>query len=164
MRRRPFQMKIGAGLSPAEFRRKVRDGVVRHVGITESISMIADACGWRLDRIVDRVRPKIAPKRVASRYVRVEPGQVAGIIQDGVGYRHGKALVRLHLEAYLGAPDTYDEVRIEGVPRVTMRIGTGLHGDLVTPSIVINAIPAVLTAAPGLHTMRSLPLPSFFPR
>jgi len=40
----------------------------------------------------------------------------------------------------------------------------GLHGDLVTPSIVINSIPAVLAARPGLHTMRTLRLPSFAAR
>jgi len=29
--------------------------------------------------------------------------------------------------------------------------------------MVINSIPKVLAAPPGLHTMRDLPLPSFFP-
>ena len=35
--------------------------------------------------------------------------------------------------------------------------------EIATASIVINSIPKVLGAAPGLHTMRDLPLPSFFP-
>ncbi|MGE4054580.1 MAG: dihydrodipicolinate reductase, partial [Vicinamibacterales bacterium] len=120
--------------------------------------------GWRLDRITDRVRPKIATRPVASRFLRVRAGQVAGIVQDGAGYRKGRVLIRLHMEAYLGAPDTYDEVEIGGVPKISMRIGTGLHGDLATPSLVVNSILAVLAASPGLHTMRSLPLPSFSPR
>jgi len=164
MRRLPFQMKIGAGLTTLEFRRRVRAGTVRHVGITESISMIGDALGWRLDRITDRVRPKIATRPVASRFLRVKTGHVAGIVQDGAGYWKGRALIRLHMEAYLGAPDTYDEVEISGVPKISMRIGTGLHGDLATPSLVVNSILSVLAAPPGLHTMRSLPLPSFSPR
>ncbi len=164
VRRLPFQQKIGTGLTPLEFRRRVRDGRVRHVGIAESIAMIADALGWELDRITDRVRPKIADAAVASRFVRVDAGQVAGIIQDGAGYRRGQPVIRLHMEAYLGAPDTYDAVRIDGVPRVSMRVEGGLHGDLATPSVVINSIPAVLAAAPGLHTMRTLPLPSFCAR
>jgi hypothetical protein len=37
------------------------------------------------------------------------------------------------------------------------------HGDIAAASMVVNSIPNVLTAAPGLHTMRDLPLPSFFP-
>ena len=44
-----------------------------------------------------------------------------------------------------------------------MKIAGGIHGDIATTSIVINSIPKVLDAAPGLHTMRDLPLPSFFP-
>ncbi|MGE4054406.1 MAG: dihydrodipicolinate reductase, partial [Vicinamibacterales bacterium] len=34
IRRRPFQVKIGAGLTTLEFRRRVRAGTVGHVGIT----------------------------------------------------------------------------------------------------------------------------------
>ena len=45
IRRLPFQQKIGAGLTPEQFQRKVDDGSVRHVGLTESIAMIADRDG-----------------------------------------------------------------------------------------------------------------------
>ena len=44
-----------------------------------------------------------------------------------------------------------------------MKIAGGIHGDIATASIVVNSIPKVLAASPGLHTMRDLPLPSFFP-
>jgi len=67
------------------------------------------------------------------------------------------------MEAYLGAPETYDSVEIKGTPPVSMRIAGGIHGDLATPALVVNSIPRVLAAPPGLHTMRDLPLPSFFP-
>jgi 4-hydroxy-tetrahydrodipicolinate reductase len=39
----------------------------------------------------------------------------------------------------------------------------GIHGDIATASIVVNSIPKVQNATPGLHTMRDLALPSFFP-
>lgn len=164
IRRLPFQQKIGAGLTPAAFRRGVRDGRVRHVGMAESIAMIADSVGWRLDRITDQVRPKIATAAVASAFLRVEAGQVCGLIQDGAGFQGRRAVIRLHMEAYLGAPETYDAVEIDGTPPVSLRIAGGIHGDLATPSLVVNSIPRVLAAAPGLHTMRDLPLPAFFPR
>ena len=88
---------------------------------------------------------------------------MCGIIQDGVGYREDQPAIRLHLEAYLGAPDPYDAVEIEGSPALSMKIAGGIHGDIATASMVVNSIPKVLAAAPGLHTMRDLPLPSFFP-
>jgi 4-hydroxy-tetrahydrodipicolinate reductase len=44
-----------------------------------------------------------------------------------------------------------------------MKIAGGIHGDVATASIVVNSIPKVLSAPPGLHTMRDLALPSFYP-
>ena len=163
IRRLPFQQKIGAGLTTEQFQRKVEDGSVRHVGLTESIAMIADALGWTLDRISDDIQPKLASVTISSEFLAVDPGYVCGIIQDGVGYRKGEAAIKLHMEAYLGSPETYDSVEVEGSPNLSMKIAGGIHGDVATASIVVNSIPKVLTAAPGLHTMRDLPLPSFFP-
>ncbi len=163
IRRLPFQQKIGAGLTTEQFQKKVDDGSVRHVGLTESIAMIADALGWTLDRITDDIQPKLASVTISSEYLAVDPGYVCGIIQDGVGYRGGEPVIRLHMEAYLGAPESFDSVDIEGSPRLSMKIAGGIHGDVATASIVINSIPKVLAASPGLHTMRDLALPSFYP-
>ena len=163
IRRLPFQQKIGAGLTTEQFQKKVNDGTVRHVGLTESIAMIADAMGWTLDRITDEIHPKLATVTISSEYLAVDPGYVAGIIQDGVGYRKGEPVIKLHMEAYLGAPETFDSVDIEGSPNLSMKIAGGIHGDVATASIAVNSIPRVLQAEPGLHTMRDLPLPSFFP-
>ncbi len=162
IRRLPFQQKIGAGLTTEQFQKKVDDGSVRHVGLTESIAMIADALGWTLDRITDDIQPKLAAVTISSEYLAVDPGYVCGIIQDGVGYRKKEPVIKLHMEAYLGSPDTYDSVEIEGSPSLSMKIAGGIHGDVATASIVVNSIPQVLNAAPGLHTMRDLALPSFF--
>lgn len=163
IRRLPFQQKIGAGLTAEQFAKKVKDRSVRHVGFAQSIAMIGDALGWKLDRITDDIKPKIAEHEVASDLLAVDPGFVCGIIQDGVGYRGRKPVIRLHLEAYLGAPETYDAVEIEGLPTLSMKFAGGIHGDVATASIVVNSIPKVLAAAPGLHTMRDLALPSYFP-
>jgi 4-hydroxy-tetrahydrodipicolinate reductase len=161
-RRLPFQQKIGSGLTPEEFAARVEAGTVRHVGLTESIAMIADAMGWKLDRITDDIKPMIASKPVSSQFLTVKKGQVCGLIQDGVGYRGDEAIVTLHMEAYLGAPESFDAVRIEGSPALQMKIAGGVHGDVATASITVNSIPKVIAAPAGLHTMRSLPLPSFF--
>ncbi len=162
-RRLPFQQKIGAGLTIEQFDKRKRDGGIGHVGFTESVAMIADALGWTLDRIRDDVQPKLAQVTVASEFLAVDAGYVSGIVQDGIGYRHGEPVIRLHMEAYLGAPESYDLVEIEGSPPLSLRIAGGVHGDIATAAIVVNSIPKVLGAAPGLHTMRDLPLPAFFP-
>src|SRR5207253_2572678 len=74
IRRLPFQQKIGAGLTTEQFQKKVDDGSVRHVGLTESIAMIADSLGWTLDRIADDVQPKIAKVTISSEFLAAAPG------------------------------------------------------------------------------------------
>jgi 2,4-diaminopentanoate dehydrogenase len=161
-RRLPFQQKIGSGLNTEQFAAKVQDGSVRHVGLTESVQMIADSMGWKLDKITDEIHPKIADKGVESELIAVDPGYVCGIIQDGIGYSKGKPVITLHMEAYLGAPESYDAVTIEGNPRVTSKVIGGLHGDVATASITVNSIPKILRVTPGLRTMADMPIPSWF--
>jgi 2,4-diaminopentanoate dehydrogenase len=162
IRRLPFQQKIGAGLTREQFQRKVDDASVRHVGLAESVQMIADALGWKLDRVTDEIQPKIASETVASEFLAVDPGYVCGIVQDGIGYREGRPVITLHMEAYLGAPESYDSVEISGSPAIASKISGGVHGDIATASIVVNSLPRILEVAPGLHTMRDMPLPSYF--
>src|SRR5229473_4720044 len=94
VRRLPFQQKIGAGLTREQFQRKVDDSSVRHVGLTESIAMIADALGWTIDRISDDIQPKLASVTISSEFLAVDPGYVCGIMQDGIGYRKNQAVIR----------------------------------------------------------------------
>ena len=162
IRRLPFQQKIGAGLTREQFQKKVDDASVRHVGLTESVSMIADALGWKLERITDEIQPKIASEGVSSEFLAVDPGFVCGIVQDGTGYRDGEAVITLHMEAYLGAPESFDAVEITGSPALKMKMAGGVHGDVATASITVNSIPRILDVPPGLHTMRDMPLPSFY--
>jgi len=97
-----------------------------------------------------------------SPFLEVKKGQVAGIVQTGTGYRGDEALIVLHMEAYLGAPESYDAVIVSGSPNLHMKIAGGVHGDVATASITVNSIPKVLHAAPGLQTMRSMELPSYY--
>jgi 4-hydroxy-tetrahydrodipicolinate reductase len=161
-RRLPFQQKIGSGLTTEQFAQKVKDGSVRHVGLAESVTMIADAMGWRLDKVTDEIHPKVADRAVESELIAVDPGYVCGIIQDGIGYAKGKPVITLHMEAYLGAPESYDAVTVEGNPRITQKISGGLHGDIATASITVNSIPKILRVTPGLRTMADMPIPSWF--
>jgi 4-hydroxy-tetrahydrodipicolinate reductase len=160
VRRVPFQKKIGAGLTPAAFKAKVDEGKIRHVGFAESVAMIASAIGWNLDRIEENVEPKIADKAVASDYVEIEPGQVAGVDQTASGIRSGKQVITLNLQAYIGCPDPRESIVIDGHPPIELTVKGGIHGDVATSAVVVNCIPRVMNARPGLVTMKDLPVPS----
>lgn len=162
-RRLPFQQKIGAGLSVEEFHAKVAAGGVRHVGLAESIGMLASAFGWNLDSVTDEIWPKLAAEPVASPDLSVAAGQCSGVVQLGLGKEGDVVRIRLEFEAYLGAPESYDEVEILGSPALKSRVMAGIPGDLATASIVVNAIPRVLAAPPGLITMRDVPPAHWWP-
>jgi len=161
-RRVPFQKKIGAGLSAAEFREKIEHKIISgHVGLEQSITMIAAALAWELDKIqVDAVEPVIAKKTVRSDAIRVEAGQAAGLRQCAYGVRNGQKVISLEFQAYIGAEEEYDAITIEGTPIIKQKISPCVHGDVGTIAMVCNSIPKVINAEAGLVTMKDLPVPS----
>jgi 4-hydroxy-tetrahydrodipicolinate reductase len=164
-RRIPFQKKIGAGLTVDEFKEKIEKGHISgHVGLAQSISMIADALAWRLDKIViDEVQPVVATKTVSSEAIKVERGKVAGLKQIARGIRKGKESITLEFWAYIGAEEEYDAIDIDGVPPIHEKISPCVHGDQGTVAIIVNSIPKVINAPHRLVTMKDLPLPSATP-
>ena len=158
VRRLPFQKKIGAGCTPEEFRKLVDAGTLRHVGLAESIAMLAAGLRWELDDIRDEIEPIIAKSEVRSQYLTVKPGQAAGVKQIGRGLKGGQELITLDFQAYLGARESYDAVYITGTPNMEVVIKGGTHGDIATAAIVVNAISRVMEAPPGLITMKDLPI------
>jgi 4-hydroxy-tetrahydrodipicolinate reductase len=161
-RRVPFQRKIGAGLTLNEFKKQInRKAITGHVGLKQSISMIASALGWKLDKIaMDSIEPIVAKTHVESKVIQVEPGQVAGLRQCVHGIKDGREVITLDFQAYIGAEEEYDSITIEGVPSIYEKITPCVHGDLGTVAIIVNSIPKVINAPPGLTTMKDLPIPS----
>lgn len=161
-RRVPFQRKIGSGLEVAAFREAIRRGnITGHVGLEQSISMIAAALAWELERIqIDPVEPIIASKPVESHEIKVKAGHVAGLRQTAKGCVNEKKTITLDFQAYIGAREEYDSISIKGVPTVNQKITPCIHGDVSTVAMVVNAIPKVISAQAGLMTMKDLPVPS----
>jgi 4-hydroxy-tetrahydrodipicolinate reductase len=155
-RRGPFQKKIGAGRTLEEFNELVAAGTLKHVGLPESIAMIASGLGWELDEITESIEPVVARSRVKTDSVTVEPEQAAGVRQVGRGIRARDELITLEFEAYVGAPESYDAVYITGTPNLEVVIRGGTHGDIATAAITVNCIHRVMDAPPGLLTMKDL--------
>jgi 4-hydroxy-tetrahydrodipicolinate reductase len=157
-RRLPFQKKIGAGCTIEQFDELVEDKVLRHVGVTESMHMIAVGLGWRLSKIDESIKPVIADEATRSRYITVEPGQAAGVRQVGLGYIGNSEVIRLEFEASLIVPESYDAVYISGTPPIETVIKGGIHGDIGTAAMVVNCAHRVVAGTSGLLTMNDLPL------
>lgn len=161
-RRIPFQKKIGTGLTPEEFRKMIDEKIITgHVGLAESISMIADVLGWKLDEIKEfPPEPFIAQGEIVTSYTTVKPGCATGLKSIAHGIKDGKPVIVLEFFAHADVVEEYDAISIEGVPNVNLKIIGGVHGDTGTVAVTLNMIPKVINAEPGLVTMKDLPLPS----
>jgi len=161
-RRIPFLNKIGAGLTLAEFEKKNKQGTLRHVGLTESLQMIAGRMGWKPDKIEESLSPVIADKKIITDKITIYPGNVAGVMQTGKVYVGEEEKITLIFHAAVGETDPYDKIEIEGDPNITSKIDSGVHGDKATCAIAINAIKQILNSSPGLKTMANIPIVSYF--
>ena len=157
-RRLPLQRRVGAGLNSAQFRRAVTEGTVRHVGLVESAHMIASALGWKLDKVDETLEAAIAPRDLDTEYLRVAAGAAAGIHQSVRGFRDGDLAVSLDLQVYVGAEAPRDHVLIDADPPVDATVAGGVSGEGAAAAILVNALPRLMAASPGLVTMKDLPL------
>ncbi len=162
-RRLPFQKKIGAGLGLDDFEHLVKSGTIRHVGLAESIGMISAGLGWKLEKITEDIEPVIAEKDIRSRHILIKAGHAAGVRQTAQGIVAGREAITLEFEAHIGAANPYDAVYIDGTPPLEAVIKGGVHGDLATTAMLVNSLPRVIQAAPGLLTMKDMPPAFTFP-
>ncbi len=154
----------GVGTTPEEFARGLASGtIVGHVGFPQSMAMIAGAIGWRIDRIEEEREPIISQTHRRTPYVEVRPGMVAGCRHVASGFGEGRLLIKLEhpqqVHPQLEDVETGDYIWIDGLPPVSLRIKPELPGGTGTIAVVVNMIPAVVAAPPGLVDMSQLPVP-----
>lgn len=158
LRRLPLQMKIGSGLPPDEFRDLFRRGKMGHVGLVESLALVAHALRWKLGEISETCEPMIAPRNIQTDFLQVASGLTCGIHHHAEA-RAGARHIGLDLKMYLEAADPHDAVTIHGDPPIHARINGGIHGNRATVAALVNAAPKVLAAPPGLLLMTDIALP-----
>lgn len=155
----------GVGATVEEFTKGVADGsIVGHVGFPESIKMIADSLGWKLDKVEETREAIVTKVKRETPHVKVEPGMVAGCKQVGRGFVNGEERILLvhpqQIHPELEGEKTGDFIKIEGTPPIDLRIEPEIAGGIGTIALLVNMIPAVINAEPGIVTMASLPIPA----
>ena len=151
-RREPLQRKVGAGMSRKEFSQAVAGGKIKHMGLRESLMLVGNGLNVDFDQVSDeKIQPVMADGDITTEFLTVRKGEVAGVHQTISG--KGRIDVSLDIKMYVGAEKPIDRVMIKGVPNVTMEIPGGVHGDRATAAMVVNSIPRVIAARPGVLTM-----------
>ncbi len=157
-RRGPLQKKIGSGMTVDQFSEEKKKGRLGHAGFRESVGFIAHGLGWELDSVEMTLNPVVAENPIQTDYVRVEPGQVAGIDQRAIGLRNGREDILLHIIMSVAGVNSIDEVIIQGDPPLTCRFPEGVHGDTATVALLVDAARRVSRLRPALHTPSGEPL------
>ena len=155
----------GVGITQEEFAEGVMNNTLAgHVGFNESVGMIADAIGWKLSGPVKQsMEPIVSNVFRKTKYVEVQPGNVAGCSMKGFGYVGGEEKIRMihpqQVEPQLEGTDTGDYIRIKGTPDIHMAIKPEVPGGIGTIAMCVNMIPHVINSRAGLKTMIDLPVP-----
>ncbi len=155
-RRAPLRAKVGADLTPEQFAAGVAERRLGHRGLPESCALLGRGLHIALDEIQTTIAPVVAT--AASPRAGIAQGRVAGLRQSAIGLRAGREVARLDLEMSVAAPDPHDRIQIDGDPPLDVVISGGTQGDRGTVATIINAIPAVIGARPGLRTVLDVPL------
>lgn len=164
----PFGVTVmeeqGVGITEAAFtKRKDAGELAGHVGFTESVNMISDAIGWKIDRFEQQMKPILTTVDRTSPYGFAGAGTLAGINMTGQGYIDGQVKIDMihpqQIEPEMEGTHTGDYITIKGSPEVNMAITPEVDGGIGTIAMCVNMIPHVLNAKPGLKTMIDLPVP-----
>lgn len=154
----------GVGLSVDAFNKGVEDGsLAGHVGFSESVGMIAKALGWKVDKFEQQMSPIVTKVDRKSPYGFAKAGDVAGVNMTGQGYVNGEVKIDMihpqQIEPEMEGTHTGDYIVLSGTPEVNMSIRPEVDGGIGTIAMVVNMIPHVINARPGLKTMLDLPVP-----
>ncbi|MGS0972630.1 MAG: 2,4-diaminopentanoate dehydrogenase [Candidatus Izemoplasmataceae bacterium] len=154
----------GVGITKEKFDEGVKNNTLSgHVGFSESIHMIADAIGVKIDSFEQQMKAIVSNVERKSKYGYVKAGHVAGVNMTGQGIVDGKVFIDMkhpqQIEPELEGTSTGDYINIKGTPEVHMAITPEIDGGIGTIAMCVNMIPHVLNAKPGLKTMLDLPVP-----
>jgi 4-hydroxy-tetrahydrodipicolinate reductase len=144
-RRRQLQRKVGVGLTKEKFDDALKIGVAGHVGLRESLGIVAQSLGEKLSHVETGIDPVVG----SDNYVQ-------GTRQYATGTA-GNVRIRLDLEMSITSAD-YDLIEVKGEPNIKLRFEGGVFGDSATVALVVNALERISLAPPGLITVLQLPL------
>lgn len=159
-----IHLRLGIGYTPEEFDRGHADGsIAGHVGFPESVQLVAERFGWKLDGpVAETFEPMIARTDAPSSYGGVPVGRTEGFVQRAVGTVDGQPRIRLelvlHLRPYNEGLEVNDAFAIEGVHPVRVTLSPGMDAIPATAAQLVNSLPGVVGAGAGLKMVNDLPV------
>jgi 4-hydroxy-tetrahydrodipicolinate reductase len=157
-RRKPLQAKVGATMTPEHFRSLAGQGKIGHMGIGESVAMLAAALGQNAKPQAVRItlEPVLALRELDSLLGPIAPGMVCGM-RNTATWSGKNLVIDLDLTMAIGADDPQDNIAISGPVPLKAIIPGSTHGDTATVAAMINCARMLPDVSPGLKTMLDMP-------
>jgi 4-hydroxy-tetrahydrodipicolinate reductase len=158
-----IHLRLGIGYTPEQFEQGHDDGsIAGHVGFPESIELVCERLGLRLDGPVEETfEAMVAETDAPTRYGAVPAGKTEGFVQRAIGRVDGEPRVQLELVLHLRPAEqgmrSVDHFELDGIHPVRVTLEPGMDAIPATSAVLVNSIPAVLAAAPGLRSVKDLP-------
>jgi 4-hydroxy-tetrahydrodipicolinate reductase len=158
-RRQPLQKKVGATLSVQQFNALKAEGKIGHMGIAESVALLATGLGRTVKTGSVRVglEPLVADREIPSLLGPIQPGQVRGM--RNTAHWSGEGLsIELDLVMAVGERDPQDTIELAGPVPLKLTIPGGTPGDTATVAALVNFARVLPNVPPGLKTMLDMPV------
>lgn len=151
---------MGLGLDPEEYKLKLGKEV--DIDMSAPPLMVAESLGWHVDDVKQENNVLIAPWDIQVGDLFVRKGTVSGFSQTTRCYMKDKEIIRSHVTGPICSdlPPFWVEVAIMGKPAVKLRYELSQENGWTTSTMMVNMIPKIMTARPGLVSMKDMVLPS----
>ena len=160
---RDIHRRLGIGYTLDEFDAGHADGsIAGHVGFPESIRMVVEGLGLELDGpVTQEFVPYVATDDAPTLYGAVPTGSTEGFLHTARGRVGGDEFMTLdlllHLRPEAAGHEVGDSVDIEGEHPIHMRFRPGNDALYATSAHLVNSIPTVIDAPPGIRPVSRLP-------
>ena len=161
------QRRLGLGFDPADHAAGVAAGrIYGHIGYPHTMRTFARRFGRSVERFSETIDPIPAPEAIDSVAVPIGPGQSAGFKQVTSGYTgdsdepwfQATFLGHVDLASIDLAPE--DSYNVSGDPDLHAVVRPGFNPQSTTMAVLVNLIPHVVAARPGLLSTTDLPIPT----
>lgn len=159
-RRIPLQKKVGIGMSPEEFHQLAQNDRIGHVGLEESLRLVAYGLNLTLTEVINKIEPTISQEDTVLAIGPLRKNEVNGLHQNSTGSTKEGIPIELDL---IMSVDVVTEDRIiletNDMGTVEFVVPQGIFGDTATINVVVNTAKTMHSSNQvGLLTMADIRL------
>jgi len=97
-----------------QFLAQVKAGVIKHVGLPESVAMVADSLNLPVEQITETIEPKISTERVQTEFSPSKRGRRPACTRSRAASRKTAKNSCTRTAMYVGAKDPADTISLTG--------------------------------------------------